>query len=83
MALPGGRKIVVDGLTYEWLCCQDWRASRYDYDDYGDEEPACNKKLTIKAEGSGKLVQYQLPDSAVTPRLVATMIRADVLRGTL
>lgn len=83
MALPGGRKIVVDGKSYQWIIKKDRRASDYDYDDYGDEEPVYKNVVTIKADAGGQAVQHKPDLLSVTPEWVASMIRAEVARKRL
>ena len=83
MALPNGRKIVIDGKSYEWICKN--KRSPNDYvDDYGDEEPAYESVVTIRVdEDGGKLVQHRINRSSITPRLVSELVRTDVVEGKL
>ena len=83
MSLPHGRKIVVDGRSYEWICKN--KRSPNDYiDDYGNEEPAYENMVTIRVdEDGGKLTQHRIDRSSVTPELVAELIRTDVSQGRL
>ena len=77
MSLPGGRTIVVDDKTYEWIC----KGGDYNYGD--DDVPVYDKTVTIRSIDNGKLIQHRVDRSAVTPEFVASMIRADVIRGNL
>ena len=83
MSLPNGRKIVVDGRDYEWICKN--KRSPNDYvDDYGNEEPAYENVVTIRAdEDGGKLIQRKINRSSVMPELVAELIRTAVSQGHL
>ena len=83
MALPGGRKIVVDGKTYQWICRLDRRASREYEDDWGCDVRFYDKVVTIKAVAGGRHVQHKLAVPSVTPEWVASMIRAEVVRKRL
>ncbi len=72
MALPNGRKIVVDGLDYEWIVKEQKYADEWD------------KTLTIRADkDGGKLIQHRLNRMAITPELVANFIKDDVKEGKL
>lgn len=83
MALPNGRKIVVDGKSYEWIC-KNKRSPNDFIDDYGNEEPAYKNIVTIRAdEDGGKLVQHRIDRSSITPEFIANLIRADVIQGQL
>ena len=83
MALPGGRKLVVDGKDYEWIC-KEKRASYDVVDDYGNEEPAYEKMITIRADtDGGKLVQHRINRSSITPELVAELVKDYVKVGKL
>ena len=83
MALPNGRKIVVDGKTFEWICKN--KRSPNDYvDDYDNEELAYENVVTIRVdEDGGKLVQHRINRSSITPELVCELIRADINEGKL
>lgn len=82
MALPGGRKIVVDGKNYEWIV-KDKRNPFDRMDDYGNELPDYDKMVTVRADESGKLIQRRYNRSSVTPELVAELIKESIEAGRL
>ena len=83
MALPGGRAITVDGKGYQWIVKKDKRASRDSSDDLDGDYPIYDRVLTIKADAGGPVMQHKMADTAVTPKEVEAIIRADVARGHL
>jgi hypothetical protein len=87
MALPGGRKIVVDNHNYEWICKIDKRAAPYQYvevDDDGDEYPLLDKVITIRADYTGgKVMQLRTDRTIVAPEFIAELIKGFVLAGKL
>lgn len=83
MALPGGRQIVVDGRSFEWICKRDKRASSYEEDDWGNDVAIYGKVVTIRASDSGKLIQHRVERTAITPEFVALLIRDSVLQAKL
>ena len=82
MALPGGRKIVVDNVSYEWIV-KDKRKPFDRMDDYGNDLPDYDRMVTVRADDSGKLIQRRLDRLSVTPEIVAELIKNAVKDGKL
>lgn len=82
MALPGGRKIVVDGKNYEWIV-RDKRNPLDRMDDYGNELPDYDKMVTIRANETGKLIQKSFNRLSITPEFVSELIKESVKLGNL
>src|SRR5271166_5829360 len=75
MALPHGRKIVVDGKTYQWLCKPGGHVG-WEENEYGDMECKYGHLLTVVEMVRGaKIHRINVDRTAVNPKFVAEYIR--------
>jgi hypothetical protein len=82
MALPHARKIEVDGKTYEWIV-KAAKPGRSADDSWGNDITLYDRRVTIRSQENGKLVQTDLETQSVTPETVIGLIRENVQRGAL